>query len=75
MLEARGVLRSGQPVFTDKGEGVITSGSFSPTLKQSIALARIPWGSESCQVDLRGAMAPLKIVKPGFVRFGKRIFE
>ncbi|MCY3566184.1 MAG: glycine cleavage system aminomethyltransferase GcvT [Gammaproteobacteria bacterium] len=75
VLEARGVLRSGQPVFTDKGEGVITSGSFSPTLKQSIALARIPWGSESCQVDLRGAMAPLKIVKPGFVRFGKRIFE
>ncbi len=75
VLEARGVLRSGQAVLTDKGEGVITSGSFSPTLKQSIALARIPWGSESCQVDLRGAMAPLKIVKPGFVRFGKRIFE
>lgn len=75
VLEARGVLRSGQQVLTDKGEGVITSGSFSPTLKQSIALARIPWGSESCQVDLRGAMAPLKIVKPGFVRFGKRIFE
>lgn len=74
VLEARGVLRNGQQVLTDKGEGVITSGSFSPTLKQSIALARIPWGSESCQVDLRGAMAPLKIVKPGFVRFGKRIF-
>ncbi len=74
VLEARGVLRNGQQVLTDKGEGVITSGSFSPTLKQSIALARIPWGSESCQVDLRGAMVPLKIVKPGFVRFGKRIF-
>ncbi len=75
VLEARGVLRSGQKVQTNKGAGVITSGSFSPTLKQSIALARIPWGSADCQVELRGAMAPLKIVKPGFVRFGKRIVE
>ena len=75
VLEARGVLRNGQPVLTDKGGGVITSGSFSPTLKRSIALARIPWGSGSCQVDLRGAKAPLKIVKPGFVRFGKRIYD
>ncbi len=75
VLEARGVLRNGQQVRTDKGAGVITSGSFSPTLKQSIALARIPGGSQSCQVELRGAMTPLKIVKPGFVRFGKRVFE
>ena len=75
VLEARGVLRNGQQVLTDKGEGVITSGSFSPTLKQSIALARIPKGSRNCQVELRGAKAPLKIVKPGFVRYGKKIFE
>ena len=75
VLEARGVLRKGQQVETDKGAGVITSGSFSPTLKQSVALARIPWGSQNCQVELRGATISLKIVKPGFVRFGKRIFE
>ncbi len=75
VLETRGVLRNGQPVRTDKGDGVITSGSFSPALKQSIALARIPWGSSNCQIELRGAMVPLKIVKPGFVRFGKKIFE
>ena len=75
VLAARGVLRNGQQVLTDKGGGVITSGSFSPTLKQSIALARIPWGSRTGQVKLRGAMAPVKIVKPGFVRFGKRIFD
>ncbi len=75
VLEARGVLRNGQRVETDQGAGVITSGSFSPTLKQSIALARIPSGSASCQIELRGGMVPLKIVKPGFVRFGKRIFE
>lgn len=75
VLEARGVLRNGQRVLTDKGEGVITSGSFSPTLKQSIALARIPWGSGSCRVELRGATALLKIVTPGFVRFGKKVFD
>lgn len=75
VLEARGVLRNGQQVVTDKGEGIITSGSFSPTLKHSIALARIPEGSRSCQVELRGALTPLQIVKPGFVRFGKKIYE
>ncbi len=75
VLEQRGVLREGQRVVTDKGEGIITSGSFSPTLKHSIALARIPLHSQSCQVDLRGTLTPVRIVKPNFVRFGKKIFE
>lgn len=75
VLESRGVLREGQKVVTDKGEGVITSGSFSPTLKHSIALARIPLNSESCEVDLRGTPTPVRIVKPNFVRFGKKVFE
>jgi aminomethyltransferase len=75
VLESRGVLREGQKVVTDKGDGVITSGSFSPTLKHSIALARIPMSSESCEVDLRGTLTPARIVKPNFVRFGKKVFE
>lgn len=75
VLEQRGVLRAGQKLVTDKGEGVITSGSFSPTLKHSIALARIPVNSESCQVDIRGTLTPVRIVKPNFVRFGKKVFE
>lgn len=75
VLEQRGVLREGQRVETDRGEGVITSGGFSPTLKHSIALARIPTNSQSCQVDLRGTLAPVRIVKPNFVRFGKKVFE
>ena len=45
VLEGRGVLRAGQTVSTDRGEGQITSGSYSPTLKHSIALARIPAGA------------------------------
>lgn len=75
VLEQRGVLREGQKVVTDQGEGIITSGTFSPTLKHSIALARIPVNSTSCQVDLRGTLTPVRIVKPNFVRFGKKIFE
>ena len=75
VLEGRGVLREGQKLVTDKGEGVITSGSFSPTLKHSIALARIPISSQSCEVDLRGTLTGVRIVKPNFVRFGKKVFE
>ncbi len=75
VLEGRGVLREGQKVVTDKGEGIITSGSFSPTLKHSIALARIPVNSESCQVELRGNLTEVRKVKPNFVRFGKKVFE
>lgn len=75
VLEGRGVLREGQQVETDCGSGIITSGSFSPTLKHSIALARIPTSSTSCQVDIRGTLTDVRIVTPNFVRFGKKIFE
>lgn len=75
VLETRGVLREGQKVITDTGEGVITSGTFSPTLNLSIALARVPYHSTACQVELRGGLAPVRIVKPNFVRFGKKVFE
>lgn len=75
VLEDRGVLRAGQTVKCEQGDGVITSGSFSPTLKHSIALARIPINSGSCQVDIRGKLTPVRIVQPNFVRFGKKIFD
>lgn len=75
VLEERGVLRAGLTVHTNVGEGLITSGSFSPTLKHSVALARIPQDSESCQVHIRGKLTPVRIVKPSFVRFGKKVFE
>ena len=79
VMETRGVLREGMKVICEVGgqqaEGVITSGTFSPTLKHSIALARIPADSENCQVDLRGKLVPARIVKANFVRFGKKVFE
>jgi len=75
VLEQRGVLREGQKVLCENGEGTITSGSFSPTLKHSIALARIPVDSGPCQVDIRGTLTDVRIVRPNFVRFGKKVFE
>src|SRR4029077_13222675 len=40
LIDKGGVLRAHQTVHTDHGDGEITSGTFSPTLNQSIALAR-----------------------------------
>src|SRR5512137_1464272 len=42
VLLDKGVLRGHQKVQTAQGAGEITSGSFSPTLEKSIALARVP---------------------------------
>ena len=55
-------------------EGVITSGTFSPTLGFSIALARVPAGiKDSAIVLLRNREIPVEVVKPGFVRSGKAL--
>lgn len=76
ILEGRGVLRGHQKVVTEKGEGMITSGTFSPTLKKAIALARIPVGSgKQCHVEIRGKMLAASVVKPVFVRNGKSCLE
>jgi aminomethyltransferase len=76
VMESRGVLRGHQKVLAGGGEGEITSGTFSPTLGYSIALARIPAGSFSeAQVDIRGKLHPVAIVKPPFVRPGVRVFK
>ena len=71
VLKDRGVLRPGQRVVTEAGEGITTSGSFSPTLQKAIAFARIPGGAaESCQVDIRGKLLGCAIVRPPFARNG-----
>ncbi|MDH3925958.1 MAG: glycine cleavage system aminomethyltransferase GcvT, partial [Xanthomonadales bacterium] len=72
VLEGRGVLRPGQKIITEAGEGVTTSGSFSPTLQKAIALARVPAATgDRCEVEIRGKHLPARIVKPPFVRKGK----
>jgi aminomethyltransferase len=59
------------------GAGEITSGSYSPTLGRSIALARIPAGNtgEHCHVEVRGKLLSARIVKPPFVRNGEPLIE
>jgi glycine cleavage system T protein (aminomethyltransferase) len=76
VLEERGVLRSHQRVVTPSGPGEITSGTFSPTLERSIALARVPAGAlQHVQVDIRGKLLNARVVKPPFVRFGKSTLD
>jgi len=72
LLQGKGVLRAHQKVMCEQGEGEITSGSFSPTLGQSIALARVPADAgDTVEVDIRGKAVPAKVVKYPFVRNGK----
>jgi aminomethyltransferase len=72
VMDDKGVLRHGQRVATDKGDGVILSGIFSPTLGKAIAFARVPAGArENLRVDIRGRELPLRAVKYPFVRDGK----
>jgi aminomethyltransferase len=73
VLEDRGVLRSHQKVVLPDGRtGETTSGTFSPTLERSIALARVPTGHwEQVQVDIRGKLLNARVVKPPFVRSGQ----
>src|SRR5437899_2776539 len=74
LLDKGGVLRSHQRVRTAKGDGEITSGSFSPTLGTSIALARLPASvapGETVHVEVRDKQLAARVVKLPFARHGK----
>ena len=74
ILLDKGVLRAHQKVNCAQGEGEITSGTFSPTLQQSVALARLPLGvafGDTVTVTIRDKQLAAKVVKPCFARNGK----
>lgn len=74
ILPSGGVLRAGQKVLTAAGEGIITSGTFSPTLQQAIALMRLPLAcaaGDTVEVEIRGKRHTARVVKPPFVREGR----
>jgi aminomethyltransferase len=77
LLEDKGVLRGHQKILADgAGEGEVTSGTFSPTLERSIALARVPASTgDEVQVDIRGRRCKARVVKPPFVRNGKALIK
>lgn len=76
LLTTKGVLRNHLRVKIEGvGEGEITSGGFSPVLKQGIGFARLPACDETeCLVEIRDKWLPAKIVKLPFVRLGKKCF-
>lgn len=77
ILQDRGVMRNGQQIFLEgKAIGHIVSGSFSPTLGKSIALASLPPHIEGeVQVEIRGKMYRARIGKPRFVKRGQIIAD
>ncbi|MBW8173548.1 glycine cleavage system aminomethyltransferase GcvT [Ornithinimicrobium sp. Arc0846-15] len=72
-LIGRGIPRSGCAVLDAEGKtvGTVTSGTFSPSLKQGIALAlldrAITWDDE-VTIEVRGRQLPAKVEKPPFVQ-------
>ncbi|HXS27325.1 MAG TPA: glycine cleavage system aminomethyltransferase GcvT [Steroidobacteraceae bacterium] len=81
-LDGRGVLRAGQRVIaadagpragSGHGQGIVTSGTFSPTLQRSIALARVPAATAgTVRVDVRGKLLEASVVEPPFVHLSTK---
>jgi len=76
VLQDKGVLRAHQIVKTSEGNGEITSGTFSPSLQKSIALAKLPLPTkvgDLVKVVIRDKELNALVVKPPFVRHGKAL--
>lgn len=72
-LQDKGIMRHGQRVvIKGQPDGIITSGTYSPTLNQSIAFARVPVEtSEQVMVDIRGKLIPATVGKLKFLNANK----
>jgi len=78
LLDKGGVLRAHQTVRSERGEGEITSGTFSPTLNRSIAFARLPAGiapGDTVKVVVRDRQLAARVVKLPFARNGKVLVD
>jgi aminomethyltransferase len=78
LADKGGVLRAHQVVRTAAGDGEITSGTFSPTLGRSIALARLPARvaqGDMVKVIVRDRELAARVVKPPFARNGKALIS
>ncbi len=73
-LLEKGVMRQHQRVVARGGSGEVTSGTYSPSVGASIAMARLPLGTkpgEAVGVDIRGKLVSAQVVRLPFVRRGK----
>jgi aminomethyltransferase len=71
VLEGRAVARPGFRITTERGEGVVTSGTFGPTVDRSIALGYAPAGlgaGTRAHVEIRGKPVHCEIVATPFYR-------
>jgi aminomethyltransferase len=75
VLEDKGIMRLGQRVVVPgQLDGIITSGTYSPSLACSIALARVPTTTkEQVMVDIRGKLLQARVVKPRFISKGQSL--
>ncbi|STX27644.1 glycine cleavage system T protein [Legionella beliardensis] len=74
IMDEKAIMRTGQRVVipNSQHEGIITSGTYSPTLAKSIALARVPAeAGDEVLVDIRGKLISAYVTKPRFIRNGK----
>ena len=75
LREKGGILRAHQHVISAGGNlGEITSGTFSPSMQQAIALARVPMDvavGDTVHVEIRDKKLAATVVKLPFVRHGK----
>ena len=72
-VEGRRIARQGTPVVQDgRSVGDVTSGTFSPTLQKSIAMAYVDTNvageGTALDVDLKGSINPAKVVKLPFYK-------
>lgn len=74
VLTEHGVLRQNQKLTGEYGDGVLTSGGFSPTMGKGVGMARIPRGftaGQSVEISVRGKQVTAKLCALPFVRKGK----
>lgn len=82
LVDGKGIPRAGCAVLAaDEGStesiGEVTSGTFSPNLKQGIALALLDTAAgltagDRVRIDVRGRSLPATLTKPPFVEVGVR---
>jgi aminomethyltransferase len=71
VLEGRQVARNGYPIHTPDGDGIVTSGTYAPTVDRSVALGYVPAGlvaGARVHVEIRGKELPCEVVATPFYR-------
>ncbi|MCA0403879.1 MAG: glycine cleavage system aminomethyltransferase GcvT [Proteobacteria bacterium] len=77
VLEDKGIMREGQTVIVNgQNKGIITSGTYSPTLAKSIALARVPVETKgNVFINIRDKQVLARVTKPRFVKNGHSLVD